>query len=433
MLTFVLTAFPITAQSGAGASVGGEAEYRIEGLIPRNDPGATTSEHHIELTTRLSAGSEIGELSAAVTTGRNLTARSRKLSLEQAQVSAFFGNLVVADLGLFRYQPAVADLLPSHNFFARRNYPAFFTGRLQDAALAAPLFRVNVGGFRLFASATLLPVMLEVPFVSTDSPWFPNLGFPEEIDVSSPVSQTLTLDEIIVEAYPEATGHPAEASFELAGGVTAGPVDLALRYYNGQDLRPLYAVSLDPDGLSSPYDIYLRPIYRRIHALAASALAVIGPVRLYTEQTLRLNDAVIVREFTNVATRFETLVYRTPSYTPLIGASYTARGVPIVASAEYRNAAIINPVDRMLEPLLDHAAAVSVLWRPWNGRLTATAFGLVSIPDGSTNSSLRLELTSRSRAMSVQLTVPIFWGAAGTELGQYADTIAPSLSLTYRF
>ncbi|MFP4485002.1 MAG: hypothetical protein ACLFO1_09135 [Spirochaetaceae bacterium] len=415
-------------------SIGGEVRYRVGAEIPVANPGEALLSHVGAAAVSLSAGSACGEVNLRARLEQDFGADSTDIDLESGEVVGYLGDYLVSRAGFFAYQPSVSDLLPALDFFKRRDLEAYFAGRVEKAIIPAPLLQLTGLAGPLYARLTILPVEVEVPFVDAGSPWFPNLGFPEEINVGSPSSTTMRLSEIVVDRYPAPTLRVDAASYQGELGGSVGLIDFTIIYYHGQDLRPRYTATLEfPQGLFQDYRVRLTPVPHRLDAIGGNILAVLGPVRTYGEIVYRHADVIVVEEVTVTESGFQTKVHETPTWTYTLGASYRRVYPALLITAEYTNSGIEDRVTRMIEPSLEHAAALTATWSPFDGRLAVTAFGLMSLLDYSFNTSLRTELWSPDGSLGVRLTAPVFWGADDTELGQYADLVLPSAEVVYRF
>ena len=420
--------------ASAQVSLGGEAAYRFGAQIPIGSPSDTLLSHVGSATASLYAASDVGEIELIGAVEQDFMAGSTDLSLEESELVAYLGSYLVLRTGVFDYQPSVSDLLPSFNFFARRDLESYFEGRVGEATLPAPLVQLTGLAGPYFGRVTIMPTEAKVPFVDPDSPWFPNLGFPEEIRIGFPSPTVMRLTEIVVEPYPDPSRSFTDVSYQAEFGGTVRAFDFRLLYYHGQDLRPRYTATLEfPEGLFQDYRVRLTPIEWNLDAFGASLLAVLGPVRTYGEILHRHTDAVVIERVTSTPSGFQTIIHESPTYTYTLGASYRSSFPAVLLTAEYTNSGILKPVTRMIEPNLEHAAAASATWSPLDGRLSLTAFGLVSLRDYSFNTSFRGEVWSRDASLGLRLTVPAFWGEPDTELGQFSDLLFPSVTLTYRF
>ncbi len=433
LVSLILLGWGIT-NAFAQPTVGGVAGFDLSAYVPRETLAATSLGTVVRATGTASATGSAGAVELAATLRQDLAAEELHARLDRALITAYLGSFLELRAGLFTYGPSVADLRPSMDFYMRQDIEPYLSGRPEAARLPAPLVQLTgfVGGF--YARVTALPLMLEVPFFESDSIWFPDLGFPTEVEVNFPSPGTLTLSEIIVDPYPSPSGRLDEVSIQVDAGGTLGPVDFGVFYYHGQDMRPLHTATLEfPNGLFEDYVVRLTPVYRVVDVLGGSLLGVAGPVRLYTEHAYRFSDKIVIEQLTATDTGFQTMTYETPTYTFMVGASYRNAVARLLLTAEYSDTVILEPVTRMIEPALEQALALGTTWTPYDGQLALTLLGLMSFPDHSVNTSIRLEGQSRDGSYLARLTLPLFWGEADTELGQYADIIFPTLSVEYRF
>jgi hypothetical protein len=109
-------------------------------------------------------------------------------------------------------------------------------------------------------------------------PYFRDRAFPQASDRPN-TPQRITAKPI----YDGTTSHWTP-DFAARAALTAGPLDLALHYFNGLNREP--RVIFGPEGLT--------PVYDRISQIGVDALAVLGPVRLKAESFHRAprNDKV---------------------------------------------------------------------------------------------------------------------------------------------
>lgn len=433
LLAALLLALTATL-SWAQPLLSGEAETTFSYLVPGEQLEEAGIDGGIRAALTVEAQNTSSAVRFAVSLESGMRDRAVTLTLDEAAATAYLGQYLTARVGQFHHQPSVADLLPVLNVFTRTDYEAYFSSRLEDAAQPAPMLQLTATASQWFARATVIPVLLPVRFVDSSSVWFPNLGFPESITVSFPSETTLHLAGIDLEPYPEASGAPGEVSLAAEAGATFGPVDLTGIYYHGQDLRPLYTATLTfPEGLLGDYRVVLTPVVNTLHLLGVSAVAVVGPFRISTEHALRFGDVVLTERVVASETGFETESFNRPSYQPLLGVSWMAGPVPLTVSAEYRNTIVLDPVTRIVRPLLSHAAGLLLTYRPFGGRLSVSAVLLASLPDQGVGLSLLVRGFGFDRAARLDFALPLFFGTPTSDLGQYSPNIMPTLALSVRY
>jgi hypothetical protein len=418
----------------AEAYLGGTLRAQVSSLVDPADPIRSSLYTVLSAALSVQAGSDVvdGEIHGRVDV--DYLNEDVSAHLDSATLDAYFGSHVLLRAGWFIYNRSVADVLRILDVFTRTDFEAYFQGRLDQASMPSVLFQTSVVLGPAFVRMTVQPVILDVGFLDVDSIWFPDTGVPDQINVRFPSAKTIYRSEIVIDDYPAPTGALEEVSFAAEAGGSLGPVDLFAIYYHGQDMRPLFTATLEfPNGLFADFRARLTPVYRTIDAIGGAMITVFGPVRVYTEQMYRFSDSILTEAVTVSETGFKTLIHESPTYRYTVGTSYENYRLSLVAAVEFTDTTILDPVTRMVEPFLDRALAVLLQWSGFDGRLSLTGMGLMSLPDKSLVTTARIEVTSLDQSLAGALVLPLFWGGADTELGQYHDNIFPTVSLTFRF
>lgn len=380
------------------------------------------------------AGADIVELQATGEMSLAIVDGTIEFELAEITASVYPLSFLSLKIGKFLHSPSMADFFPQLDFFTRRDYEALIAGRIEDFAKPTYLFGINAFYDRFFLKALVEPFRTPVPFFSADSPWLPDLGFPEEISIRFPREDTLTLSEVIIEAYPIAPPTLDDFSVSAEAGGTIEFLDFVVLFYHGLDTAPLYTASLEfPQGLFQDYRVRLTPKVTDIDVLGAGISAVIGSFKLTFENSFAFKKSFLTEKLVYSETAFETLSFESPYYSLTAGVGYENFSINLFINIEYTNGFAIEPDERMVAPSFSHMVATSVLWTFLENRFSLQSTTLINIPDWSVSEIVKASFTTLDEAFETGFSLPLFFGAEDTAFGRYRGNIYPSLYLTVRF
>ncbi|HTP58618.1 MAG TPA: hypothetical protein VMM82_06845 [Spirochaetia bacterium] len=426
-----LLALGMAHSAAAQAVVGGSAETDLGVLVSPSDPAASALQGSLVFRPTLHAATDVLEVSVQASIDVDLAGLGTSFTLDALEVDATPWEFLKLSAGRMNYVTGAVSLLSPVSWWTRIDWDSLISGRLADILVPADLLQVRL----LWGDAALVlavdPFPRRATFPSTDSAWFPGKDIPPSIPIGFPVNQTLVLESVTMEdpALPAAQPQTMSASAEATA--TVGPVDASLLYYHGYDMSPLVQARLDfPYGLYKAFDVILTPVDRVIDACGLSATASVSELRICGDLAWTLAKTFSTERLS--ASTFQTVLAVAPYLEYALEATWEHPQPHLTVSCEWKGSWIPTPPAGVVMPLLSSVLVGTTSVRLLDEKLSLGTSTIISLQDNSAAILADVSFNPSSE-ITVQVGAPFFFGAATTELGEFAANHLVTLTSVWRF
>ena len=419
----------LPASAGAQASIGTTAETRAEWIHAHPD-GAPGLDVLTVIAPSLGVASDRYLFSLTGSVIARAPEPEVGLELDSYELTFFPAPWATLRFGRFAYLPGFAEVFSQTNYFSRVDLTRLVRGDLEAASRPGFLAQASayLGAFYVTASAT--PFVYPQLLPPADSPWLPDADIPSTLELL-PFSSEVYREEIRYAGIdPQVPLDWSRVSYAVEAGGSYRGLDFALLWYNGFDNDPLVQariVDLDP---YESFSVELSPVYRKVTAAGANLLYTTGAVRVWTDASY----AFYKRFLTNVldVERRTTQLAEAPYLSYAAGASWEPRFANAALVLEYAGSHAFGENETLVMPALHSVAAATLQWWLLDYRLVPRLTYVLSSDDWS--SALLAGLAWEPAAdLSVELSAPLFFGDAASELGQYRGNRFVSAAVRWRF
>ena len=360
-------------------------------------------------------------------------ARLRATYINQSQnpelaVDTFFAGLTFNNLslraGLFENHPGTSWFFSDVEFFNSSNPVSLLESGGEDIGRSDDLVQIRLLGDQWYLSATWSPARLPDQLVAVDSPWFPRASIKDSFDVMG----TIYALRDMAWSLP-VLPWSLEPSYSVDAGITLGPVDLALFWFDGADRNYVSTANITfPLSAVDKYDIAFASTHSHIQKIGLSLSFQAETLHFYADGTWTGNKLVGTDDLYGSSSGWKTGTRPTEVINAMAGMVWTTPlpNFTLIIEGCYDWYPGWKSGDHA--PFLHQALLATINGSFFEGKLSYSLIGLVSTADWSWCIAPCLSWRFLDEH-TLSLRVPLFFGVKNAELGQYGLSPRAILSM----